>query len=69
MKTISDQLTDIVNKFGSISRNEYIKNTGDQISQSAYDGMQILIGNGPQGYYKATTKSERENIQSALSYL
>ena len=31
--------------------------------------MQILIGNGPQGYYKATTKSERENVQSALSYL
>lgn len=69
MKTISDQLVDIVNKFGHYSRNEYIKNTGEQISQSAYDGMQILIGNGPQGYYKATTKSEKENVQSALSYL
>ena len=31
--------------------------------------MQILVGNGPQGYYKVTTKSERENVQSALSYL
>ena len=69
MKTISDQLVDVVNKFGTTTRNEYIKNTGDQISQSAWDGMQILIGNGPQGYYKATTKSERENVQSALSYL
>ena len=69
MKTISDQLVDVVNKFGTTTRNEYIKNTGEQISQSAWDGMQILIGNGPQGYYKATTKSERENVQSALSYL
>jgi hypothetical protein len=31
--------------------------------------MQILLGEGPQGYYKATTKSEKENVQSALSYL
>ena len=31
--------------------------------------MQILLGEGPQGYYKATTKSERENVQSALRYL
>lgn len=69
MKTISDQLVDIVNKFGHISRSEYIKNTGDNISQSAWDGMQILIDNGPQGYYKATTKSEKENVQSALTYL
>ena len=69
MKTISDQLVEVVNKFGTTTRNEYIKNTGEQISQSAWDGMQILIGNGPQGYYKATTKSERENVQSALSYL
>lgn len=69
MKTISDQLIEVVNKFGTTTRNEYIKNTGEQISQSAWDGMQILIGNGPQGYYKATTKSERENVQSALSYL
>ena len=35
MKTISDQLVDVVNKFGTTTRNEYIKNTGDQISQSA----------------------------------
>ena len=69
MKTISDQLVDVVNKFGTTTRNEYIKNTGEQISQSAWDGMQILIGNGPNGYYKATTKSERDNVQSALGYL
>lgn len=69
MKTISDQLVDVVNKFGTTTRNEYIKNTGEQISQSAWDGMQILIGNGPNGYYKATTKSEREDVQSALGYL
>ena len=69
MKTISDQLIDIVSKFGETTRNEYIKNTGRQVSQSVWDGMQIIIGNGPQGYYKATTKSERENVESAITYL
>lgn len=69
LKTITAQLMDTVSKFGTMSRTEYTKNTGDAISQSAWDGMQILLGNGPQGYYKATTKSEKENVQSALSYL
>jgi hypothetical protein len=69
LKTITTQLMDTVSKFGTMSRTEYTKNTGDAISQSAWDGMQILLGNGPQGYYKATTKSEKENVQSALSYL
>lgn len=69
LKTITAQLMDTVSKFGTMSRTEYTKNTGDAISQSAWDGMQILLGEGPQGYYKATTKSERENVQSALSYL
>lgn len=69
LKTITTQLMDTVSKFGTMSRTEYTKNTGDAISQSAWDGMQILLGDGPQGYYKATTKSERENVQSALRYL
>lgn len=69
LKTITAQLMDTVSKFGTMSRTEYTKNTGDAISQSAWDGMQILIGNGPQGYYKANTKSEKENVQSALRYL
>lgn len=69
LKTITTQLMDTVSKFGTMSRTEYTKNTGDVISQSAWDGMQILLGEGPQGYYKATTKSEKENVQSALSYL
>lgn len=69
LKTITTQLMDTVSKFGTMSRTEYTKNTGDAISQSAWDGMQILLGEGPQGYYKATTKSEKENIQSALRYL
>jgi len=69
LKTITTQLMDTVSKFGTMSRTEYTKNTGDAISQSAWDGMQILLGEGPQGYYKATTKSERENVQSALRYL
>ena len=69
LKTITTQLMDTVSKFGTMSRTEYTKNTGDAISQSAWDGMQILLGEGPQGYYKATTKSEKENVQSALRYL
>ena len=69
LKTITTQLMDTVSKFGSMSRTEYTRNTGNTISQSAWDGMQILLGNGPQGYYKATTKSEKENVQSALRYL
>lgn len=69
LKTITAQLIDTVSKFGTMSRTEYTRNTGDAISQSAWDGMQILLGEGPQGYYKATTKSERENVQSALRYL
>ena len=69
LKTITTQLMDTVSKFGTMSRTEYTRNTGDAISQSAWDGMQILLGEGPQGYYKATTKSERENVQSALRYL
>ena len=34
MKTITDQLIDTISKFGSTSRTEYIKKTGDSISQS-----------------------------------
>jgi hypothetical protein len=35
MKTVSDQLLDEISKIGSISRGEYVKQTGNQISQSA----------------------------------
>lgn len=67
-KTVTDQLVNTIKDFGTVSRSEYVKNNGP-ISQSAWDGMQILIGNGPEGYYKATTKSEREHINSAVNYL
>ena len=69
MKVITDQLTDIITKFGHLSRTEYINKTGDNISQKTWDGMQLLINNGPDGYYKATTKSEKENLNSAVMYL
>lgn len=69
LKTITDQLVETITKFGMTTRQEYIKNTGDVISQSVYDGMQMLIGQGPEAYYKVTTKSERDDIQNALSYL
>lgn len=69
MKTVSDQILDEISKIGEISRGEYIKQTGNQISQSAWDGMRILIDQGPDGYYKVTTKSEKENLNAALMYL
>lgn len=69
MKTISDQLTDIIAKFGTMSKAEFVKKTGESISQDTWDGMQTLIAEGPEGYYKVTTKSERENVQSAIKYL
>jgi hypothetical protein len=69
MKSVVTELTDIVNKFGIMTRSEYIQNTGEVVSKSVYDGMQMLIGQGPDGYYKVTTKSERENVDSALRYL
>lgn len=31
--------------------------------------MQILIGEGPNGYYKATTKTERRYLDAAFEYL
>ena len=69
MKSVVNELTGIVEKFGMMTRAEYVQNTGQPVSQSVYDGMQMLIGQGPNGYYKVTTKSERENIQNALKYL
>lgn len=69
MSGIEKELVDIVDKFGTITRAEYIQNTGEPVSKSVYDGMQLLIGQGASGYYKITTKSEQENLQNALKYL
>lgn len=69
MNSITNKLVETVTKFGNVSRSEYIKKTGDSISQSTWDGFQYLIANGPDGYYKATTKSERESVESAIKYL
>lgn len=67
--TITKEIRDIVKEFGNESITEYIKRTGNKISQSAWDGMQILIGEGPNGYYKATTKTERRYLDAAFEYL
>ena len=69
LKTIKEEVRSIVKDFGSETRTEYIKRTGNKISQSAWNGIQILIGQGPDGYYKATTKTELGDINSALEYL
>ena len=66
---IEETIRTIVKDFGTESRTEYIKRTGNQISQSAWNGMQILLGEGPDGYYKVTTKSEREYVDAAVKHL
>lgn len=69
LNKITDQLLETISKFDSTTRVEYINKTGENISQSAWNGIQLLIDKGPNGYYKATTKSELVNIKSALDYL
>lgn len=66
---ITEELLSTISKFSATSRAEYINKTGNNISQSAWNGLQVLINEGPDGYYKATTKSEIVNMQSAMDYL
>lgn len=68
-KTITDHLVNTIDKFGSNSREEYIKKTGEDVPQSVWNGMRILIENGPNGYYKVKTQSELTNVNAALNYL
>ena len=68
-KTITDHLVNTIDKFGSNSREEYIKKTGEDVPQSVWNGMRILIENGPDGYYKVKTQSELTNVNAALNYL
>lgn len=69
LKTITEEIRKIVKDFGTESMTEYVKRTGNKISKSEWDGIQILLGEGPDGYYKATTKTERNNVEAAISYL
>ena len=69
LNKITDQLLDMISKFSTTTRSEYINKTGDNISQSAWNGIQLLIDEGPDGYYKATTKTELNNMRSAMDYL
>lgn len=69
LNKITDQLLDMISKFSTTTRSEYISKTGDNISQSAWNGIQLLIDEGPDGYYKATTKTELNNMKSAMDYL
>lgn len=69
MDTIRKEIRTIVKDFEAKDRQEYVKREGKNVTQSTWNGMQILIGEGPDGYYKATTKSELGDINSALEYL
>ena len=69
MDTIRKEIRTIVKDFEAKDRQEYVKREGENVTQSTWNGMQILIGEGPDGYYKASTKSELGDINSALEYL
>ena len=69
METIRKEIRTIVKDFEAKDRHEYVKREGKNVTQSTWNGMQILIGEGPDGYYKASTKSELGDINSALEYL
>lgn len=69
LQTIHKQLLDTIKEFSTTSISEYVKRTGNNISQSAWKGMQILLGEGPDGYYKVTTKTEMEDVNAAVKYL
>ena len=69
LEHITEQIRTIIKDFGNESRTEYVKRTGNKISQSAWNGMQLLLGEGPDGYYKITQKTERENLDAAVKYL
>lgn len=69
LQTLHKQLLDTIKDFGSENITEYVKRTGNKVSQSAWNGMKILLGEGPNGYYKATTKNERTDVNSAIRYL
>lgn len=69
MDTIRKEIRTIVKDFEAKDRQEYVKREDKNVTQSTWNGMQILIGEGPDGYYKATTKSELGDINSALEYL
>lgn len=69
LQTIHKQLLDTIKEFSTTSISEYVKRTGNNISQSAWKGMQILLGEGPDGYYNVTTKTEMEDVNAAVKYL
>lgn len=81
MKSISNQLVDIVKKFEATEISKYKYSNGTDIVQDAKgkrykidavkDGLEALTSNGPSGYYKLTqkTKVDKSNLEDALNYL
>lgn len=69
LQTIHKQLLDTIKEFSTETISEYVKRTGNHVSQSAWRGMKILLGEGPDGYYKITTKSELTDVNAAVKYL
>lgn len=81
MKSISNQLVDIVKKFEAQEVSSYRFSQGnDRIKDASgksysiealKDGFTLLTSGGPSGYYKLTqkTKVDKSNLNDALSYL
>ena len=81
MKSITNQLVDIVKKFEATEVSKYKYSNGTDIVQDAKgrrykieavkDGLEALTSKGPSGYYKITqkTKVDKSNLEDALDYL
>lgn len=81
MKSITQQLVDIVTKFEATEVSEYKFSQGtDKIRdasgrnyrlEAVKDGIEALTSGGPSGYYKLTqeTKVDKSNVEDALNYL
>ena len=64
MSTITKQLRDIITSFGSDKVEGYA--TKDKAINR---GMQLLMENGPDGYYQFTSEEELRDVNRALRYL
>lgn len=69
LQTIHKQLLDTIKEFSAETISEYTKRTGNYVTQSAWRGMKILLGEGPDGYYKVNTKTELTDVNAAVKYL
>lgn len=66
MSTVNKTLLDVIRKFGTMETASFTKK-----DQAVANGLEKILGNGPDGYYKLTQKEQLENkdVNAALDYL